>query len=529
MNVSSIADAMQPTFRGRLKRACNQISYLETPTREVGLKIPYLICDYCGGPHKVEECKQNNPTEQVCLSGGDIYDDPSLMRFYQNDDVLPWGNSKQKEGEDGPEWVVRSKFEEELANFMLEKKFNTKGIGEMLDQHQTVEEMKQESRTLGINQGLVNECHRRTLKILLRLKCETYELEESNFAIPTRSGVSTRDLHFPAPSQSTPANHADMATEKEVPKGAESSIIQDEEAPWKQKRDDEDERLLSIFKQIHINLPFLEAMIHMPKGAKEFDIEIRDKKGAKNLAADHLSRLENPDLGKLTKAEIRDLFPEKRLMIVFDNNNNEPWHYFWDEPFLFKQCADRIIFEAGNISSRDETSQKYIQVCKIFDVWGIDFMGPFPSSNGNKYILVAIDYMSKWVEAQAFPTNDARNVVNFLKKLFTRFGIPKALISDRVTYTSISSDSNGLSLGIPLVNVGELPKMDPYKEPEHHVPSDDDIQAEDQPYAEDASPTAESPGYIVDSDSMEEDTDTESIDYLDEPEDGDEDPEEDEY
>ncbi|GJX72733.1 reverse transcriptase domain-containing protein [Tanacetum coccineum] len=61
-------------------------------------------------------------------------------------------------------------------------------------------------------------------------------------------------------------------------------------------------------------------------------------------------------------------------------------------------------------------------------------MGPFPSSNENKYILVAIDYISKWVEAQAFPTNDARNVVNFLKRLFVRFGIPKALISDRGTH-----------------------------------------------------------------------------------------------
>ncbi|GJT12484.1 reverse transcriptase domain-containing protein [Tanacetum coccineum] len=60
-------------------------------------------------------------------------------------------------------------------------------------------------------------------------------------------------------------------------------------------------------------------------------------------------------------------------------------------------------------------------------------MGPFPSSNGNKYILVAIDYVSKWVEAQAFPTSDARNVVNFLKRLFARFGIPKALISNRGT------------------------------------------------------------------------------------------------
>ncbi|GJX34487.1 reverse transcriptase domain-containing protein [Tanacetum coccineum] len=62
------------------------------------------------------------------------------------------------------------------------------------------------------------------------------------------------------------------------------------------------------------------------------------------------------------------------------------------------------------------------------------FMGPFPSSNGNKYILVAIDYVSKWVEAQAFPTSDARNVVNFLRRLFARFGILKALISDRGTH-----------------------------------------------------------------------------------------------
>ncbi|GKA79749.1 reverse transcriptase domain-containing protein [Tanacetum coccineum] len=67
----------------------------------------------------------------------------------------------------------------------------------------------------------------------------------------------------------------------------------------------------------------------------------------------------------------------------------------------------------------------------MFDVCGIDFMEPFPSSNGSKFILVAIDYVSKWVEALAVPTSDARNVVNFLKRLFIRFGVPKALISDR--------------------------------------------------------------------------------------------------
>ncbi|GJZ56367.1 reverse transcriptase domain-containing protein [Tanacetum coccineum] len=88
----------------------------------------------------------------------------------------------------------------------------------------------------------------------------------------------------------------------------------------------------------------------------------------------------------------------------------------------------------GKISQRDEMPQNSIQVCEIFDVWGIDFMGPFPSSKGNKYILVAIDYLSKWVEAKALPTNDARVVCKFLKSLFARFGAPRAIISDRGTH-----------------------------------------------------------------------------------------------
>ncbi|GKB27346.1 reverse transcriptase domain-containing protein [Tanacetum coccineum] len=57
----------------------------------------------------------------------------------------------------------------------------------------------------------------------------------------------------------------------------------------------------------------------------EFDIEIRDKKGAENLAADHLARLENPNLGKLTRVEIRDSFPEEQLMAISDKNN-ESWY-----------------------------------------------------------------------------------------------------------------------------------------------------------------------------------------------------------
>nr|GEY47673.1 reverse transcriptase domain-containing protein [Tanacetum cinerariifolium] len=75
--------------------------------------------------------------------------------------------------------------------------------------------------------------------------------------------------------------------------------------------------------------------------------------------------------------------------------------------------------------------QNSIQICEIFDVWGIDFMGPFPSSRGNKYILMAVDYLSKWVEAKAIPTNDARVVCKFLKSLLARFSTPRVIISDR--------------------------------------------------------------------------------------------------
>ncbi|GKB42915.1 reverse transcriptase domain-containing protein [Tanacetum coccineum] len=90
----------------------------------------------------------------------------------------------------------------------------------------------------------------------------------------------------------------------------------------------------------------------------------------------------------------------------------------------------------GKISQHDEIPQNAIQVCEIFDVWGIDFMRPLPSSRGNKYILVAVDYLSKWVEAKALPTNDARVVVKLLKSLFARFRTPRAIISDRGTYFS---------------------------------------------------------------------------------------------
>ncbi|GKB18355.1 reverse transcriptase domain-containing protein [Tanacetum coccineum] len=226
---------------------------------------------------------------------------------------------------------------------------------------------------------------------------------------------------------------------------------------------------------------------------QEFDFNVIDTKGAENLAADHLSRLENPYENVLDPKEINEKFPLETLnMVTFRGDSSTPWfadyanyhagnfivkgmssqqknkffkdvkHYFWDDPFLFKICADQMIRrcvhgkeasqtsselmthggtswckshrQKGKISQRAEMPQNSIQVCEIFDVWGIDFMGPFPSSRGNKYILVAVDYLSKWVEVKALPTNDARVVCKFLKSLFARFGAPRAIISDRGTY-----------------------------------------------------------------------------------------------
>ncbi|RDX76663.1 hypothetical protein CR513_43322, partial [Mucuna pruriens] len=74
------------------------------------------------------------------------------------------------------------------------------------------------------------------------------------------------------------------------------------------------------------------------------------------------------------------------------------------------------------ISQRNEMPQQPILICEIFYVWGIDFMGPFPISNGYSYILLAFDYVSKWAEAIA------------TEPMMQKFGVPKALINDQGTH-----------------------------------------------------------------------------------------------
>ncbi|GJS84051.1 putative nucleotidyltransferase, ribonuclease H [Tanacetum coccineum] len=175
---------------------------------------------------------------------------------------------------------------------------------------------------------------------------------------------------------------------------------------------------------------------------------------SKQDAKPRLIRLENPNIWVLTEKEIADEFPDEHLMVLkATSDKDEPWlcpdnimricvagneileilshcHSGPTRGHHSAATAGRKVYESGFFwPSIFRDAKDY--VCDVFDLWGLDIMGPFPDSRGNKYILVAVDYVSKWVKAQALPTNDARVVVKFLKGLFAKFGVPKALISDR--------------------------------------------------------------------------------------------------
>ncbi|XP_073222465.1 uncharacterized protein [Cicer arietinum] len=86
----------------------------------------------------------------------------------------------------------------------------------------------------------------------------------------------------------------------------------------------------------------------------------------------------------------------------------------------------------GNILKRYEMPKNNVLEVKIIDLWRVDFMGPFPSSLENQYILVVVDYVSKWIEVVAASKNDAKVVIKLFKKeIFLRFGVPRVVISDR--------------------------------------------------------------------------------------------------
>ncbi|KAL5564930.1 hypothetical protein UlMin_028094 [Ulmus minor] len=120
-------------------------------------------------------------------------------------------------------------------------------------------------------------------------------------------------------------------------------------------------------------------------------------------------------------------------------------NFYWNDPYLFKYCPDQIIRRCipnmeidsvcqklGSLSHRHMMPLNPILVVNIFDCWGINFMGPFPHSFGYLYILLAVDYVSKWVEAIPCRTNDNKVVVKFLKEyILSRYGTPRIIISDQ--------------------------------------------------------------------------------------------------
>ncbi|WKA01560.1 hypothetical protein VitviT2T_019836 [Vitis vinifera] len=167
--------------------------------------------------------------------------------------------------------------------------------------------------------------------------------------------------------------------------------------------------------------------------------------------------------------------------------------YYWEVSFLFKYCADQIIRKCvpeqeqqgilsychesaygghfasqkiamkvlqsgfcwpslfkdaltmcrscdkcqrlGKLTRKNMMPLNPILIVDLFYVWGIDFMRHFPMSFGYSYILVGVDYVSKWVEAIPCKRNDHRVVIKFLKEnIFSRFGVPKAIISDGGTH-----------------------------------------------------------------------------------------------
>ncbi|KAH9801429.1 hypothetical protein KPL71_001026 [Citrus sinensis] len=204
---------------------------------------------------------------------------------------------------------------------------------------------------------------------------------------------------------------------------------------------------------------------------REFDLEIKDRKGTENQVADHLSKLE-ADASTLTKEDITETFLDEQLLIIQQaqmlQQSGFPWHadfanYLLCSDQVIQRCASEeeiphileschvaayrrhfgghrttakvMCQRTGNITQRREMPLTNILEVEIFDIWGINFMGHFPPSFGNLYIMVAMDYVFNWVEAATLPINDARAVVNFLQKsIFSRFGTPRAIISDDGTH-----------------------------------------------------------------------------------------------
>nr|GEY03059.1 DNA-directed DNA polymerase [Tanacetum cinerariifolium] len=194
-----------------------------------------------------------------------------------------------------------------------------------------------------------------------------------------------------------------------------------------------------------------------------------------NLAADHLSRLENPYVNVLDPKEINEKFPLETLsMVTFCGDSSAPWfadyanyhagnfivkgmmsqqknkffkdvkHYFRDDPFLFKICADQVIRQCVHgkealdilIACHNGPTGGHhganLTAKKIFDS---GFFWPTIYKDAHEFVKNCDSCQRQGIISQpkALPTNDARVVCKFLKSLFGRFGSPRTIISDSGT------------------------------------------------------------------------------------------------
>ncbi|KAL0534149.1 hypothetical protein IC582_028433 [Cucumis melo] len=110
------------------------------------------------------------------------------------------------------------------------------------------------------------------------------------------------------------------------------------------------------------------------------------------------------------------------------------WKTFFIDSYAYCKTCEKCK-KFGSISKRNEMPLKLVLLWEVFDIWEIDFLSPFPSSFGNLYILLTVNYVSKWVEAIPTRTNSSSVVSSFLvANIFSSFGTSKSMISDQRTH-----------------------------------------------------------------------------------------------
>ncbi|XP_074346947.1 uncharacterized protein LOC141685762 [Apium graveolens] len=141
-------------------------------------------------------------------------------------------------------------------------------------------------------------------------------------------------------------------------------------------------------------------------------------------------RLQAYENNKVYKEKLKSRWSGPFIVkIVFPHGAVEIFDKHPDQ--AFKLNGQRLKYYYGDTVNREVKHGALTLEVEIFDVWAIDFMAPFVSSCNNLYILLVVDYVFKWVEVKALPTNDAKVVINFLhKQIFSRFGTPRVIISD---------------------------------------------------------------------------------------------------